>query len=140
MKQLSCRYCKKNFENGEFVAISPPDKFYHTIIRHLEKEPMTCLIAQMYSREDEVLLEIFNKFTRQEAVLSGYIGVHYNRGLYHYDKINKLQNLAIKFNDNKNGDKIIGDLEQLSSMKPFFPKKTFKQKYLDFLEIFRLND
>ena len=84
MEQLSCRYCKKNFENGEFVAISQPDKLYHTLIRHLDKEPITCLIVQMHSREDEALLEIYNRFTRQEAVLSGYIGIHYNGRLYHY--------------------------------------------------------
>ena len=126
MNQLSCRYCKKNFENGDFVAISPPDKLYHTIIRHLKKEPITCLIAQMHSKEDEVLLKIFNRFTRQEAVLSGYIGVYYNCKLYHYDEINKSQNaskLNIDFNDNKDGDKIVGNLEHLLSMKPLFPKK-----------------
>ena len=119
VEPLSCKYCESSFRDGDFVAYEAQDRLFHTIIRRLDQEPMSCLLANVMYGD------------RQNGMSFGNVGVHYNGRLYSQDEIGKLQNaseLTVDFNDDNNGDKLVGDLEGIAKRKPLFPKLTLKER------------
>ena len=110
-KEHKCSYCNCHFQNGEYVSKLDGRKgFYHITTRLLDENPVSCLMA---------------------AVSNGQLGfgrrnnyLYYKKKLYNLlviDMLPNFQQLQVDFNDNKNGDKLIGNLEGLVN-KSFFSR------------------
>lgn len=100
-----CSGCKKEFKDGELVAVSD-NEGYHTIIRELYSIPIDC---SMKAAMDGPV--IFNR------------NVYYQGKFYNLNAIDSLRNvndLILDFNDERTGDIIKGNLEGLIKKKRFW--------------------
>lgn len=99
-KEYTCSYCNSYFQDGEFIAVENEGGFYHTLNRHFNEEPMTCLRSAV--------------FNGQLEMASGNNYLYYQRKLYDFSAIDKLANsqqLRVDFNENQNGDRLIETLK-----------------------------
>ena len=119
VEPLSCRYCKSNFKDGDFVACDIQGRLFHSIVRHLDREPKSCLDANVINED------------YQDGIIMKNAEVYYNGRLYNYNEINKLSDayeLTLDFNDSNNGDKLVGNLEGLDRGNSILPKLTFDER------------
>lgn len=108
--EYKCRHCNIYFQDGEYVSKKNSDKWlYHTNIRYLDIHPTTCLEA--------VFMNSLGRKSKTNYLY--YQGKLYN--LLAIDMLSNFEELSVDFNDNKNGERLIGNLEGLIN-KNFFSR------------------